>query len=130
MTLQQNKNLLAGNIRELMHSNRVSMDNLSEGCGVSRSTLANILAGQAYVRYDTLYKIAEFFGVPLHELIAPVPILSFPQEEANGQSGAVRQLAAALLQEIERLRGIKNHRGKERKEYKNDPGFRSVIQEV
>lgn len=45
MTLQQNKNLLAGNIRELMHSNRVSMDNLSEGCGVSRSTLANILAG-------------------------------------------------------------------------------------
>lgn len=114
MTLQQNKNLLAGNIRELMHSNRVSMDNLSEGCGVSRSTLANILAGQANVRYDTLYKIAEFFGVPLHELIAPVPILSFPQEEANGQSGAVRQLAAALLQEIERLRGIKNHRGKER----------------
>ena len=68
--------------------------------------------------------------MPLHELIAPVPILSFPQEEANGQSGAVRQLAAALLQEIERLRGIKNHRGKERKEYKNEPGFRSVIQEV
>ena len=60
---------LANKISELRSHNGYSKRYVSKNTGISRATLGRIERGTYNPRYDTLLKIARFYGLTPEELI-------------------------------------------------------------
>lgn len=62
--------IVAGNIRRLRASLKLSLDKLAQDSGVSKSMLARIERGEGNPTLSTLWKISNGMQVPFDELIA------------------------------------------------------------
>ena len=62
--------IVAGNIRRLRASMKLSLDELAQVSGVSKSMLARIERGEGNPTLSTLWKISNGMQVPFDELIA------------------------------------------------------------
>lgn len=67
--MTKNKNYLKSNIDYLLKSRKETQISLSEGAGVNRTTIYNILEGKVdRVQSSTVRKVAGFFGVSFSEI--------------------------------------------------------------
>lgn len=65
----KNSNFLKNNINYLLKSRKETQASLSEGAGINRTTIYNILEGRVErVQSSTLRKVAGFFGVSFEEI--------------------------------------------------------------
>lgn len=60
-------------LKELRKSKNITMKKLGEKIGVAESTISLYENGKRQPDYDTLTKIADFFGVSVDELLGRVP---------------------------------------------------------
>lgn len=64
-----NKTIFARNLQEQMDINRKSRRDVAEALGVSYYTYTDWIKAKKYPRIDKIEKLANYFGIPMSELI-------------------------------------------------------------
>lgn len=64
------KNQFKTNLLKLRNANSLTQEQLATQLKISRSNIGAYEEGRARPDYDRLIKIADFFGVTVHEIIA------------------------------------------------------------
>ncbi|KRL56637.1 helix-turn-helix domain-containing protein [Furfurilactobacillus rossiae] len=65
---------LQNNLSEILGKRRIKITELSEGTGVSRTTLTALYYARVkMIRWDTLMSICDYLQIPLNELIEYQP---------------------------------------------------------
>jgi len=118
-------------MRELRKQMNITMKQLGDMLGVSESAISHYETGKRQADFETLLKIAEIYDVSLDYLLGrtdtPEPQKSAPDETQIDMStldfalqGVVRDLdeddKADLLKNAERMRELKELRGKKRED--------------
>ena len=62
------KNVMADNLRGLRAKKRMTQAEVAEAIGVSTNTIVNYENGDGSVSYETAWKLADLYGVPLCDL--------------------------------------------------------------
>lgn len=62
------KNVMADNLRGLRAKKRMTQAEVAEAVGVSTNTITNYENGEGSVSYETAWKLADLYGVPIAEL--------------------------------------------------------------
>ena len=80
-------------LKELRKKKKLTQADLAEVIGVSQVTMGRYETGEREMPYETLFQLADFFGVSIDEMLGRVPLDVVVNENpptADPQEGMVR----------------------------------------
>lgn len=80
-------------LKELRKKKKLTQADLAEVIGVSQVTMGRYETGEREMPYETLFQLADFFGVSIDEMLGRVPLEVVVNENhptAEPQEGMVR----------------------------------------
>jgi transcriptional regulator with XRE-family HTH domain len=121
---------LALRLRVLRAERRATLREVEAETGVAKETLSELERGRRRPKDVTLAKLADFYGVPVAELLEePVPLVEAPQGtghpeqlEDEEERSFIRQSADSLKQHITKMKQLKELREAEMEDIESGVG--------
>lgn len=97
------KGVISSNVRRLRAFKNMSQGKVAENAGISLQAYRNIENGRSIPRVDTLQKVANTFGVGIHELVVPVRSLTQVRFRALKKMTAREQIVVEVGSWLEKF---------------------------
>jgi transcriptional regulator with XRE-family HTH domain len=82
----------------------MSQEDLARILSLKRTSVTNIEAGRQKMTVDTLYRLCEYFGLDIGEVMPPVSAYKLARERSVVVGGKSTELPAKTATLVERLR--------------------------